>query len=419
MVTLPSRRDVIVGGGSLVAGGAGAFGIQLHLDESDSGYVPGRAPLAWADTEWPFPDYDPARTRNPPPESAPNGDLERVWDVRNDSLYADAWTPPIVANSRVFVAGAEARGVAVWAVDIATEDVEWNRTYLGDGGTSPSLAAPGSEVYYRIDDWTPPVGAFAAATGEHVWGRSDPPNGNWLIGGGRFYHTDTIDVALHAYDVRTGDHLWATSVDDERLFVRSFHPEVGLFASGLGTLYALDPADGSVLWDRDEPSHTKSGPVVTDERVFITKWTGGMDLLSLDPATGERRWQYPLTQAWGPEERARRWYEIGAATPEVVVVRERRADSSAGRLHAVEADTGERRWRIAPPSGTAGFGAPTVVGDHVYVSAPGPQRSTLLRLALDDGRQVSSWELPPNARDTLVADGLVIVGVEDGIVAFD
>ncbi|MFC3959752.1 PQQ-binding-like beta-propeller repeat protein [Halovivax cerinus] len=410
---------MIIGAGSLFAGCAGAFGMQSHLGEPDADYVPGHAPLAWADTEWPFPDYDPALTRNPPPESAPDADLERVWDVRDDSLYANEWAPPIVANGQVFVAGAESRGVALWAVDIANGDVEWSRKYLGDGGTGPSLAAPGSALYYRIEDWKTPVGAFAAATGERVWNHSDPPNGNWVIGDGRFYHTDTIDGDLHAYDVRTGDHLWVTPVDDERLFVRSFHPEVGVFASGDGTLYALDPANGSVRWDRGVSSHTKSGPVVPDGRVFITKWTDGMDLLSLDPTTGEQQWQYPLSQVHGdtPEGRARRWYEIGAATSAVVVVRERRADSSAGRLHAVEADTGERRWRIAPPSGTAGFGAPTVVGDHVYVSAAGSQRSTVLRLSLDDGARLSSWDLPPGAGDTLVADGLVIVEVADGIVA--
>ncbi|AGB17714.1 WD40-like repeat protein [Halovivax ruber XH-70] len=342
-----------------------------------------------------------------------------MWAVRDDSLYANEWSPPIVANGRAFVAGAESRGVALWAVDIANGDVEWSRRYLGDGGMGPSIAAPGSELYYRIDDWTPPVGALAAATGEQVWSYSDPPNGNWLIGGGRFYHTDTIDGDLHAYDVRTGDHLWVTPVDDDRLFVRSFHPEVGVFASGYGTLYALDPVNGSVRWDRDAPGITRSGPVITGERVFITKSTGEKDLLSLDPASGERQWQYPLSQVWGDtqEGRAKRWYEIGAATPEVVVVRERRADRSAGRLHAVEANAGERRWRIAPPDGTAGFGAPTVVGDSVYVGAAGPQRSTLLRLALDDGSQLSSWDLPPGAGDTLVADGLVIVKVEDGVVA--
>lgn len=231
----PTRRDAVVGAG-LALGGAGVVGVRSALSDADDG-EPGRDPLAWAATDWPFPAYDPARTRNPPPESAPDGDLERIWAIRDGSFDGDQWAHPVVSNGSAFVAGADARGTTVRAVDAVTGGHIWTHDGLGDGDGEPRLAAPGRGLFYRIADGRTPLGAFAAATGDLVWGVRDPPRGyRWTIGDGRLYRAGRAGGDLHAYDAGSGEHLWSTAVADGGVGVRSYHPEAGLFVAGAGAV---------------------------------------------------------------------------------------------------------------------------------------------------------------------------------------
>lgn len=420
MVRPPSRRDVLCGSAGALAGAAGGLFARPHLAttaDSTADEPPDPVPLAWADTEWPYPDYDPARTRHPPASSAPGG-LERDWRVERDPVRGRA--PPVVANGLVFAGGVDDRGTTVRAVSVATGEPAWERRYDGEATARPSLVAAGDGVYYRLGDGRFPLGQFGAATGERVWGVADPPVGGWTLGGGRLYYGDRKSGALRAYDARTGESLWSTGVDDERLVVRSFHREHGVFAASYGTLYALDPADGAVRWTAPVPKHTRSGPVVTGDRVFVTKWGDGMDLLAFDAATGDRLWRYPLspTEVETPEGTFRRWYELGAATPETVLVVERHADPTPGALHAVDAATGDRLWRVAPPDGARGFSPPTVVDGDAYVCAGGDGLNALLRLNLADGAERGSQPLPDHGSAPVVTDGRVLVRTERELLAF-
>lgn len=419
MVPRPSRREVVSGGASALAGVVAGFLARPYLaDDSGASEAPDPVPLGWAETEWPFPDYDAARTRHPPARSAPDGDLEPVWRLEREPVHSRA--PPVVSNGRVFTAGVGDRETTVRAVT-TTGDSAWERGYDGESATRPTLVAVGDGVYYRIRDGRFPFGLFGAATGERVWGLADPPLGGWTLGDGRLYYSDRGTAALRAYDARTGESLWSAGPDADRLVVQSFHHRFGVFAVSYGTLYAFDPADGSVRWTASVPKHTRSGPVVAGGRAFVTKWGDGMDLLAFDATTGDRQWRYPLspTEVETSEGVARRWYELGAATPEVVVVRERRADPTPGALHAVDAATGDRRWRVAPPDGARAFSEPTVVAGDVYVCAGGDDRTELLRLDLGDGTRTGAWDLPDHGGSPVVTDGRVLVQTERNLLAFD
>jgi outer membrane protein assembly factor BamB len=413
----PSRRSVLAAGGGIVAGLAGGYAARPYLD-ADKPVEP--VALSWAPTEWPFPDYDPARTRNPPSESAPDSDLAEDW--RTDAVREDEHTPLVVANGRVFAATWDTGGGTVHALDVTDAGTAWRHRFPTPAGTAPAVCAPGDSVYYRVDQYeNGPLGAFGAATGDQVWGVDDPPLGGWTVGAGRLYYGSRVSGSLHAYHARSGDRLWKTTVDDDRLVVQSFHPEFGVFATSLGTLYALDPEDGSVRWTDGIPAHVKSGPVVAGGTAVVSKWTEGMDLLAFDAESGDDLWQYQLspTEVQIDDGIARRWYEVEAATTDIVLVRERRADDSASRIHAVDAESGDRLWRIAPPDGSRRFSPPTVVGDTVYVCV-GDDRTELLRLRLDDGTVTDTWSLPagPVGRGPVVTDGRVLVQTRGPLLAF-
>lgn len=417
MPGLPSRRDVLAAGSGALAGLAGGYLARPYLDTEAP---PDPAPLAWADTEWPYPDYDPQRTRNPPPASAPDGDPSADW--RTDAVDEDEHAPLVAANGRVFAAGWDAGGVTLGALALADAGVAWRRRYATGSGYAPAVCAPGDSVYYRVEQSEDgPLGAFAAASGDRAWGVDDPPRGGWTVGAGRLYYGSRVTGNLRAYHARTGDRLWQTDVDDDRLVVRAYHPEYGVFATALGTLYALDPADGSVLWSEGVPAHVESGPVVAGGRAFVSKWTEGMDLLALDADGGDEQWRYPLspTEVEVGDGVARRWYEVDAATGDVVLARERRADDSAARLHAIDAASGDRLWRVEPPAGARRFTPPTVVGDSAYVCVS-DDRTELLRVALADGSVTGSWSLPasPVGRGPVVTDGRVLVQTRGPLLAF-
>ncbi len=421
MVRPPSRRDVLCGSAGALAGVTGGLFARPHLGtaaDSTADESADPVPLAWADAEWPYPDYDPARTRHPPASSAPDDALERDWRVALDPVHSR--TPVVAANGRVFTGAVHDRGTTVRAVSLGTGAPAWERHYDGDDTTRPSLVAAGDGVYYRISDGRFPLGQLGAATGERVWGVADPPLGGWTLGGGRLYYGDRKIGALRAYDARTGESLWSTGVDDERLVVRSFHPEYGVFAASFGTLYALDPADGAVRWTVPVPEHTRSGPVVTGGRAFVTKWGDGMDLLAFDAATGDRLWRYPLspTEVERSGRVFRRWYELGAATPETVLIVERHADEAPGALHAVDAATGDRLWRVAPPDGARAFSAPTVVDGDAYVCVGGDDLTALLRLDPADGTRRASRPLPDHGSAPVVTDGRVLVRTGRELLAF-
>jgi outer membrane protein assembly factor BamB len=421
MTHSPSRRELLAACGGGIAGVAGGYAAASLLDrDTTAAGRPAPVPLAWSDTEWPYPDYDPSRSRNPPAASAPDGELGVLW--RTDLGTAHAHAPPVVANGRVATASAGDRGTTIRSLAFDGGDSAWEHQFLGEETRDvPALLAPGDGVFYRVDDYEHgPLGAFAATTGEQAWGVRDPPRGGWTVGAGRLYYGDRVTGRLRAYDARSGDDLWSVNVDDERLVVRSLHRDHGVFASSLGTLYALDPTDGSVRWDTPVPKHVRSGPVVRDGTAFVTKWTDGMDLLALDAASGDEQWRYPLspTEVSRDGGTYRRWYGLGAATGDTVVVVERHADPTPGALHAVDAASGDRLWRVDPPEGATAFSKPTVVTDAVFVCAGGDARTELLRLDLADGATTGTWSLPDHGGAPVVADGRVLVQTSDELLAF-
>jgi len=420
-----SRREGLLAGVGAVVGFVGGVLGRAVLDEGNAGTDDRSVrpvPLSWDDSEWAFPDYDPSRTRHPPAESAPDDGLTVAWELEDETVFGNRWAPPVVANGVVYTGAGGPRGTTVRAIDVDSGDVVWKHEFPGDGGTEPELAAPGGDLYCRIGEGDPPLGLVGGRTGERVWGVPCGPYDGWTLARGRLCRGDAGGGTLHAYDARTGEPLWTTAVDEKRLVVRSFHPDAGLAATAHGRLYLLDPEDGSVRWEQSVSKHTESGPVFAGGRAFVTKWMDGMDLVAFDVDDGERQWRYPLSPTEVSNSSggvSRRWYELGAATAERVLVRERHADPTPGALHAVDATSGEQLWRTTPPVGATAFSDPTIVGESVYVTAGGDDGTTLLELHLDDGTRNRSLALPTGAGAPLVADGHLVVKTETGVLCLD
>jgi outer membrane protein assembly factor BamB len=104
----------------------------------------------------------------------------------------------------------------------------------------------------------------------------------------------TSDSRLHAWDMTTGEPVWATEVSvessaillDSHIYVRS---------SG-GHLLALDAATGTTLWEQPLAGSPDSS-LFTDGRSLLASEassTGPRNLVAFAPSDGRRLWEAPL-----------------------------------------------------------------------------------------------------------------------------
>ena len=155
---------------------------------------------------------------------------------------------------------------------------------------------------------------------------------------GRVYAMDGA-VQVGAYDAATGDRIWQVDLKPEDERGTSFGGGIAfwndrLYAStGYAQVLALDPADGKIIWKSSVGAPVRSGPTVSDGRVFVVTVENELVVLAADD--GRRLWVHN-----GIPETASL---LGSASPavegEVVVVA-----YSSGELYALTVETGRPLW---------------------------------------------------------------------------
>jgi outer membrane protein assembly factor BamB len=325
---------------------------------------------------WPSAGYAPGATGHAPAGPGPSPPTERWRTARratDPGLFGVLGTP--VVGEHVYVAGLVGRfwpddraatlaaltrddGEPVWAVGIGPGEVgglTGGPAVLGDavlvGGRDGRLHAR------RVEDGTP------------LWELGlGGPVGTPVPYGDRAYVTDG-QGGLHA--VADGERLWRVRRGDL----------VGRWlGDGRPVEHAGPAADGRGVYAAFEPS---DGP-----RAALVAYDHG----------GEQRWTYRTDRGAG---------ELGG----VAVADDRVYLSAGGAVHAVDAATGERRWRFA--TGYRGAGAPATDGERVYVGAKncyalGTEGEERWRLVNEAVEVRGGWRdgLPYLARPA-VADGRV------------
>ncbi|WP_256545140.1 outer membrane protein assembly factor BamB family protein [Halobellus inordinatus] len=185
------------------------------------------------------------------------------------------------------------------------------------------------------------------------------------------------------------------------------HAFVGTFSGGV---VAVDLATGETRWQAGDPSRSYP-PVVVDGVAYVTarRWgtdeTGGSEsaasddagvFAALDTETGDRRWAVPLDgNPTAPP-----------GYPDGVVY----CGTHRGHVYAVDATTGETRWRETV--GDWVTRGPTAAADGVYVVVlgEGPVKLT------HDGSV--SWRSTIDAGTNPVLDsGVALFGTNAGVVA--
>lgn len=294
----------------------------------------------------------------------------------------------------------------IWSVDIgaATEDrarlvtqpvIENNRIYTMD--------AAGEIV------------AFDSQTGKKLWGIDTTPekeqsgvlSGGIAVNGNRVFVT-TGYAEILALDTGSGAVLWkkklsvpsraAPLVDDGRVYVQTVDNQT----------LALSAEDGATQWTHAGLAETAGllgapSPAIAD-RLLVVGYSSG-ELFGLRVENGNVAWNESLAAI----KRLGLLANLADIRAMPVIADDSiYAISHSGRMLALDAKNGSRRWQR--PIG--GVSTPAVSGDFVFVLS---NENELLALTREDGRirwvqQMERFENPEKRKDPIVWVGPVLAG---------
>ncbi|KUO10865.1 PQQ-binding-like beta-propeller repeat protein [Streptomyces sp. DSM 15324] len=255
------------------------------------------------------------------------------------------------------------------------------------------------------------VQAWEASTGQKLWEitgcQSDfesPEAGPALHDGMVFVWQD---ARLRALDARTGDERWSYPIGDAAscggVPVRvTPAPDGHVYLSAGTRVIAVDVASGMVRWHFEAPAVFLSppafvpGPAVTGGGVYLADYLG--TVYALDAADGRDRWRIAT------ESRS-------SIDPVLVAAGHVHVGSGKG-LYTLDAVTGTPKWRFQ--AGGDIVGSPAVEAGRIHF---GSTDHLLYTLKADDGRL--RWKLATGGEITgspVVRDGVVYACSKDRCV---
>ncbi|WP_330477951.1 PQQ-binding-like beta-propeller repeat protein [Streptomyces platensis] len=207
------------------------------------------------------------------------------------------------------------------------------------------------------------VQAWEAANGELLWETGGVQTDFETAEAGPVVHEGTVfvwaDARLKALEARTGAERWSYPVGDAAACggvpMRLLPASDGAVYVVAGTrVLAIDIARGDVRWHFEAPAVFLSppafapGPAVTGGGVYLADYLG--TVYALDPADGRDRWRIAT--------------EARQSTEPVLVAHGAVHLGSGKALYTLDAVTGTPRWRFQ--AGAEVIGAPVVAEGRVH-----------------------------------------------------
>ena len=277
---------------------------------------------------------------------------------------ANASPGPAVAEGAAMLGGNAARTGEVKGPGPTTDpEVRWRSTIAADEGgecwSSPIVA--GGLVYSscvvtedhdgkRLQSQSLLL-ALDAATGEERWRAV-----------GTHLATEPGLDTVHLSEPAVADGLLFVGVTGYR---RLDEARVGVDQEpeAVGAIVALDALTGRERWRVRTAGDGAAAPAVVDGAVYLASESGTVTVV--DAVNGAPRWQ--RTVATTDNADGRGWLGTPAVAGGLVLV-----SDHLRVLHALDAGSGEERWRFE--AGGEMVGDPVVDGDTVYVASFDPER---------------------------------------------
>lgn len=341
---MPSRRDVLLGLGSVgVAGSAGCLGRY----DVEPGTVESYA--------WTTNGADSRNSRTIPHGVAPREEPTVEWRVEFDSSFATG--EPIVTDDTVLLA----TGTDVVAFDRETGERRWSIDPGNDVYSYDGAAAVYDGTAYVPERRT--LTARDLETSDLEWSYEF----DRVFDGGSPTVTDvgedgTVYAAagndVRAFDVTTGEVRWEREVSGIVRQSVALRPDVLYVATSGGELYAIDSWRGNVHWRRTIEEGILTAPMVLTSDDRRRGW-------GVAVGCGDGSVAY-FDVSGTPEWRT----DVGGFVDGGLAIGHRTLLAQSGStLFALDPDDGGYRWRVN--LGDTSASPPIVVGDTVYVGGDG------------------------------------------------
>ncbi len=209
---------------------------------------------------------------------------------------------------------------------------------------------------------------------------------------------------LYALDIDTGNIIWNLRLDDFNSTPVLREGVIYLGSLG-GSFFAVDAANGKILWQKVGLGAIQSTPVIFDDTLYIGSSEPGAGrgrFYALDSHTGDIKWVfYPSGMVAGSQ---------GTVYKDMVLF-----GDWDGKLYALNRENGQRLWQYQ----TRGkiITTPRVVGDLVYI---GSDDGHLYAVSALNGEE--QWSFPADSHfveSPIEANQMLYWGTEHKIYAFD
>ena len=242
-----------------------------------------------------------------------NGAL--LWSLKADNITGSPATPPkttddtglaapsVAANANVVCAifatgdliASDHSGKRLWAKNLGVPDNHY--------GYSSSLLIYNGVLFVQYDqDKGGKVYAFDAATGTEKWSKARTDKVSWAspIIAQTGSRTELILMGapnITSYNPTTGEELWKVKCLSGEVGSSPAHAGGIIFgASEYATLAAINPQDGSIIWENNDYLPETSSTAATSSCVFLAT-TYGM-LVCRDAKTGEEAKIHELNESF-------------------------------------------------------------------------------------------------------------------------
>jgi outer membrane protein assembly factor BamB len=234
-------------------------------------------------------------------------------------------------------------------------------------------------------------------------GAQEPGSGSWPMVGRDARHSGTADGPAPPYRI-----AWSVPVEQGGPLAGPVAASESLLVPARRAIVALSPEDGRILWSWARTEGPTGPAAVGDGLVFHASGSGPTtSIVARRLEDGREAWRTPVGSAvMGGPAVARGSVFVG---------------TTAGLVVALEARTGQERWRFEADGAVAT--SPAVVGDLVLAASQNltSGRATVYGIAADRGPEEGpEWQLTPpqvpSAFPTSVSanEELAFVGTSDG-----
>ena len=388
-----TTRVLIVSGALLLVVAVAVVGYLVMkrpgdlLDEGAEFDAKEKQKLEKEHVNWPLYGFDLERTRYLPAKGIePPFDHRFLFDAHSLLEFS-----PIFVDGTLYVMNKEA---VFFAVDAGNGKVLWKKDIGSLGAAAPAYEdgklyivtlEPGSAVALRAKD------------GKVLWERDLPgrSESSPLVKDGVVYFgAESGD--LYALKAENGSDVWHIDTAGSVKAGPAYHDGTIYVGDYAGHMYAVRASDGAVRWDTTDlgVGFGRSGrfyatPAIAFGRVYAGNADGRV--YSFEASTGDIAW----THSTGDLVYSAPAVADTPDTPPTVYI-----GSANGVFFALNADDGGEIWRSEPFDGIIS-GAASVIGDIVYVSAIGTQRTK--GFAIDDGHV--EYSVDKGEYNPVVSDG--------------